>query len=427
MLTGDLVRTRIQKGELRPSFVDPASERLIERAEELRTAFAEHIGAHREDLDAQIGLIAGDGVDHKLTSGLAKILFDRATFDVAAPIPPAEVRAAIFRAAARRGPLAGTAVEGGRVTGDQLWAELGAERGLSVDAVRGCLYADHADQQVLTSVDVPSAEWLLHRYNVALVQAVLLRATEIRVDLVRPAPGRARQLARALKFHQLLFAMAPTADGYRLTLDGPTSLFSQTTRYGLSLARFFPALVLQPGAWSMEADVTERNRDVVMRVSSDDGLRSHYKDLGGYDTREALWFAERFEALGSGWELRRDAEPLTQGGEAVVVPDFSFHRDGRVAHLEILGFWRKGTVPGRLALLKKHGPSNLVLAVSRRLCADPDGGELPAAVVPFAEVIPAKEVLARVEACAVATDVGRTAVVRKVSARKPRSAKIFPT
>ena len=49
-----------------------------------------------------------------------------------------------------------------------------------------------------------------------------------------------------------------------------------------------------------------------------------------------------------------------------------------------------------MTLLKKHGPKNLVLAVSKRYCTE-KAAELPEQVVGFAEVIPAKQVLQRVE------------------------------
>jgi predicted nuclease of restriction endonuclease-like RecB superfamily len=85
-----------------------------------------------------------------------------------------------------------------------------------------------------------------------------------------------------------------------------------------------------------------------------------------------------------------------QGPDGVVVPDFSFRKGKKVAHLEILGFWRKGSIEKRLAAIKKHGPSNLILAVSKRYCVD-EAEQLPDQVLAFAEVIPAKQVLERVE------------------------------
>lgn len=396
MLTADLLRVRVTKGELVPGYVDAASPRLLERAEELLALFREGVGRRRFELDEEIEAIVGDGVDHKLTRGLVKVLVDRSEFDVSAPVPPTEIRERVFKLAARRGPLGAHVVEGGRPTAADIWREAAGELGVTPEALQGGLYADHADQQVLTAVDVPSAAWLLHRYNVALVQALLLKASELRIRLVKPEPARARALLRSVKFHQLIFDLAPKSDGYELVLDGPASLFSQTSRYGMALAKFFPSLLLTSG-WEATAKIAWRG-DKVLKVAAATGLRSHYQDRGAWESRESVWFAERFAALDSGWELDREVMPLDQGGEGAVVPDFRFRKDGRTAWLEILGFWRKGSVARRLALLRRHGPANLVVAVSRRLAAEE--AELPDTIVPFAEVIPAREVLRRIEVVA---------------------------
>lgn len=398
MLTADLVRVRVKKGELVPAFVDPADERLLERAEELLDLFREGVGRTRGELEEDVVTLVGDGTDHKLVKGLVKVLTDQADFAVSAPVDPVALRAAVFREAARRGPISPVPLEG-RVTAADVYRSVAEALGVDAAALPGALFADHDDRQVLGAFPERSASWLLHRYNVALVQAVLLRAADLRVRLAT-GPARARQVLRAVKFHQLVFAARPGAEGrLELVIDGPASLFHQTTRYGLALAKFLPALLLQPGPWTAEATVEWTRGKSTLKLSSEQGLRSHYRDQGAYDTREALWFAERFEALDSGWTLSRDAEPLPQGGEGFVVPDFTFSKGGRVAHLEILGFWRKGTVERRLALLRRHGPKNLVLAVSKRLAGEA-AVELPDVVVPFAEVIPAKEVLRRVEAIA---------------------------
>ncbi len=396
MLTGDLVRVRVQKGELKCGFVEPDNERLLERAAELIAAFSEHVGQRRCELDDAIALIEGDGVDHKLTRGLAKIISDRSNFDVSAPVPPADIRNAVFRHAARVGPLAVVAVEGARPTRDQVWDAVAAELGADVSALRGALYADHEDQQVLLDVEVPDRAWLLHRYNVALVQSALLKCALLEVRLRAPTAPRLRQLLRAVKFHQLIFTCVRDGEDYVLQVDGPASLFAQSSRYGVALGRFFPAILLQPGAWTLEATVLWGNVRRPLKLDSTHGLRSHYRDLGAYETREAAWFKERFLALDCGWTLEPEPVPVDLGGEAVVVPDFTFRKGKKVAHLEILGFWRKGTIPRRLELLKRHGPKNLLIAVSSRLAGD-RGEELPEQVISFAEVIPAKKVLAWLE------------------------------
>jgi predicted nuclease of restriction endonuclease-like RecB superfamily len=180
-------------------------------------------------------------------------------------------------------------------------------------------------------VDVPDAAWLLHRYNVALVQSLLLHAGELVISLSAPAPARLRQLLRAVKFHQLIHAVTRAEDGWQITVDGPASCLSQGTRYGMALARFFPALLLLPTAWSLRAEIAAGRGSRTLTLASADGLRSHYRDVGGWEPQELVTFIERWNAADTGWELSTDAPPLRQGPQDVVVPDLCFRKDGRVA------------------------------------------------------------------------------------------------
>ena len=412
MLTGDLVRARVSRGAVRPMLIDPSNWELQERALELIRVFKDGIGERREDLQEILDAWSTNETDTKLYQGLIHLVERRASYAVDSPIPPGQLRVEVFKEAAARGPLASVAVEGGPPTAADIYraiAERHSTPEIPVDPAKlaEALYADHPDAMRLTSVELPeddvkAVEWLLHRYNTALVQAILYSATSLHIAIYSAPPARARQLFRAIKFHQLIHTIIPSRTGwgdttnYRVVLDGPASLFSQTSRYGLALARFLPALLLLPGEWSMEAPLLWKGKEAVLQLDSGSGLRSHYRDAGGWTPKEAQWLAERFAALESGWELITEPEPV-QIGDVVIVPDLSFRRDGRVAHLEILGFWRRGSLDHRLALLQQPSASNLIIAVSRRLCGEEQEQELQG-VIPFAEIIPAKEVLKQIEA-----------------------------
>ncbi len=398
MLTGELVRATVKDSKARPGFISHHQDRYRERAEDILACVGASLGKRRADIEEELEGILGDGVDRKLFDGLAKLVFDACEFAVQSPVPPRELRQRVWLESARRGPLSVVDVEGANTTAS-VFAAVAAELGVDPGPLPDALYADHPAEQRLTAFEAGNSQWLVDRYNLALVQALLFSAPRLDIRLRAATPARVRQVLRAVKFHQLCFTASRVGEDLHLELDGPASLFSQSSRYGLALARFLPTLVLQP-AWSLTAVVAVRRFKPTLSLDQDSGLRTDLKDVGAYETREAAWFAERFVALDSGWTLDRDPTPLNQGGEGVVVPDFSFRKGGKVAHLEILGFWRKGTIENRLSLLKKHGPRNLVLAVSRRYCTE-KAAELPAQVVPFAEVIPAKLVLERVEAVAV--------------------------
>jgi hypothetical protein len=400
MLTADLVRARTVKGRLRPAFVNAEDPQLLDRAAELVGMVQQGKGESRGELEEMLDGWIGDDPDAKLLRGLWHLVEKRCTFEVHAPLPPPLLRMAVFRESSKRGPLATKKLEGGPPTVDDIYAVVAAEHGVPAEKLPAALYADHPDAMRLTAVEFPedldaASRWLLHRYNSALVQGILISASSLTIHLQRPEPPRARQLFRAIKFHQLIHTIVPEGDSYRIVLDGPTSLFSQTSRYGMALARFFPALLLQTGGWTLEAPVIWRDQPRILEVDHTLQLQSHYKDVGGWVPKEAEWFAERFTALNTGWELVRQPPPL-RVGDVVIVPDFGFRKDGKEAWLEILGFWRKSSLARRREQLRQPGAENLLLAVSRRLCGD-DETELTG-VLPFAEVIPAKEVLKWVEA-----------------------------
>jgi predicted nuclease of restriction endonuclease-like RecB superfamily len=397
MLTSDLLRARVVKSELRPQFVDPRSERIRERAADLLEIYSRGLagGWPRERIDEEVGDLIGDGVDHLLTRGLAKILTDRCEFETESPVEPKELRARLFQQVAAA-PSRGAA--------EAAYAALAEELGLSSEKLKGLLFADRKEEQRITGVDVPSGDWLVARYNVGLVQALLVRAVEVRLVLKGPSPERARQLFRYIKFHGLMYRIRVEGDVYEVTLDGPASLLRLNTRYGLALSKWFPALLLQDCPWELEATVlwTKRQLRKSLFLSSEQGLVSHYHDTGAYMTRIEEYFQERFLALDSGWALSREGHPLDLGGESVVIPDFTFRRGTHVAHLEIVGIWRKEWLMRRLGLLKAHSPGNLVLAVSSNLAGSKEAlKDFPGEVITFKEIVPARKVLDAIARCAI--------------------------
>ena len=115
-------------------------------------------------------------------------------------------------------------------------------------------------------------------------------------------------------------------------------------------------------------------------------------------SRTERWFVERFEALDSGWTVQ-PGHLLELGDQQTLVPDLSFEKDGRTAHLDIVGYWRRGYLDKRIQATPEH----VLLAVSKRLLGDKSKAarvvpeRLADRVIAFAEVIPAREVLERIE------------------------------
>ncbi len=101
MLTGDLVRVRTSKQRIVPLYLDRSAERWLEVAESLLLLFREGIGMSRGEIESEIdALFGGGGKATQVHRGLAKVLEDRAEFEVVADVPPEVVREKVFTAAA---------------------------------------------------------------------------------------------------------------------------------------------------------------------------------------------------------------------------------------------------------------------------------------------------------------------------------------
>lgn len=407
MLTSMLVRVRVQGKDIRPSLVDPASEKHLDRAAALLEVFdqAEAEAWSRADVAAACKAVEGDERDHKLVKGMAKVLLDHCDFETECPVDPAALRMAAFLRAAEVGPLARTASATGRLTAADVLGEVAA--GFApvpegADPGRW-LYADLKDEQLLSKRKGPrDPDALLHRYNVALVQAVLLKASELTLRIAAPDPKRVRSLFRRLKFHQLMFRAHTEGEWLVLHVDGPQSLLTRSTRYGLQLATFLPAVLLVEEEWTLDAEIRWGKRGLRKRLELDSraGLRSHYRDTGTWTSRTEQWFLDRWATADTdGWELM-PGELLDLGGQRVVIPDLKLEKDGRVAFLDIIGYWRA-------RWLKDHldgTPDHVVVAASKRLVGEKKGGvpkRLQHRCIPFAEVIPVKDVIACAEKVAV--------------------------
>lgn len=399
MLTADLLRVKVKGREVLPSFVDPDNERLAERAQLLVDLVAQAVreGWTQGELREAERELEGVETDHKLFRGLFKVLMDRAEVDTVAVMEPAQARALVFTHAAARGPLArrpGT----GLPVADELLAEVAAAQGLEAEALRRALYADLKDEQRLSSWKELDAPGLLHRYNVALVQAVLLRATWLRISLNAPDPRRLAQLLRLARFHELMYRLERQGETVTVHLDGPESLLRQSTRYGLNLGRFFPAVLLQ-SRWRLEAELLwgkARGLKKGLNLGPETGLRSHFRDIGVWKSKTEQFFEDRWGAEQEGWQIH-PGEHVVTGGQRVICPAWTFRKGDRVAHLDVVGHWRKQSLEERLA----STPPGVLLAVSKRLCGEKSDVVPGPEVVVFSEIIPVPKVLAGLERVAV--------------------------
>ncbi len=374
-------------------------------ATELITCFEVGRGATQGEVDRQLQELEGDSPDYRLKRGLAHILRSSfCTFEVVSPLEPQLLRERVFALSALEVPSPQQSRQTLRILADQLSHEL--EREVMPEQIRTSLYADLAENRILTQFDAPSPSDLLHRYNLSQVQGVFYRASHLTLNAHRNVPGEYKLLFRYLKLFQLMAYIEGDADhGFTITIDGPTSLFSPSTRYGLAIAKLLPAL-LHVTKWSLSATLQTRDfytntwKTGRFSLNSDCGLVSHYPPGKPYDSMLEASFADRWDSLKTDWVLEREVDLIPIPG-SVMIPDFRLvHPDGRTFLLEIVGYWRPEYLQKKFAQVRRAECDNLILAISERLNLEKAGvkvSDVPARIVWFKDKLLPKAVLALIE------------------------------
>lgn len=404
MLTADLVRARLRKGVLTPEYVSPLDAELVGLAQRLIEIFARNVGRTQRNLNADLKDFLGTGTTFLLHRGLAKLLRDRCEFATVAAIEPEELRRSTFLAAA----AAYCDGDGFHFDRDAVCAGVCTEHGIDADTFEQGLYADLKDEQQLVDFKNCDPDWLLDRYNVALAQAALLRATSMRVRVRHDDASRYRELFRWMKFCRLLYDVEVCEEGgYDITLDGPLAMFKASSRYGVQMAQFLPVL-LHFDEFALEATVLHgpKRREVKFELEATRGLRPISRLRGQWRPEEVDWLVDRFRKLDCDWSISESSEVVDLGEQGILIADHVFTHEPSATrvYLEILGYWRRGSLATRLEVLRAHGPANMILAVSKELHVDDEDIEdLPGEVVVFRVTPIARDILAALERIVAAT------------------------
>ena len=95
---------------------------------------------------------------------------------------------------------------------------------------------------------------MLERYNLVLCQSILLHAKKLRILLFNPSAKWLRLIFRRIKFYRLMYRVYQRDNMLEILIDGPQSLLTQSSRYGLQFAMFLPVLPLYNDNWRLEAE-----------------------------------------------------------------------------------------------------------------------------------------------------------------------------
>ncbi len=378
----------------------------IALANDLISCFQAAQGTTQGELDRQLLELEGDSTDFRIKRGLSHLLKSESfsKFEIISPLDPQELRQRIFTLASQTLPSHQATQQTLAKLANQLTQELNRE--VLPAEIKAGLYSDLSENKILTQFEAPTPEDLLHRYNLSQVQGIFYRASQIQLNAHRNVPGEYKLLFRYLKLFQLMAYIEGDADhGFTITVDGPTSLFKASTRYGLALAKLLPAL-LHVTKWSLHAILHTRDtytdtwKTGRFTLTSECGLVSHYPPGKPYDSMLEASFADRWESLKTDWILEREVDLIPIPG-SVMIPDFRLvHPDGRNFLLEIVGYWRTEYLQKKFAQVRKSECNNLILAISERLNLEKAGinvKDVPAKIVWFKDKLLPKDILCLLE------------------------------
>ena len=415
MLTADLARSRTHEGTITPLLIDTDEQQYQETAARLIQIFEEHLGEPKGELEDTIDQLTIADTDYKIVQGLAKLLKDECEFETVAPIDPREIRQELFEKANDSYPIVRQPTLGEDTQKLEVYSSVADQLGITLEECYRGMYADLEENKRLVrfghrvsdeydetdgsstttrltgdseesyAEDTVTTEWLLTRYNLALAQAVLYDATEMRIRVW----DSFATVFSYVKLFGLMHRIYPidsdgnrvsstdAADGYEAILDGAASLFSKSRKYGIRMANFLPALPLCD-RWAMKADILDNEsgsagRTLSFELDHTEELSSHYAAQGEFDSDVERTLAEKWERAKTDWQLVREDDVLDLGAE-VMLPDFAIeHPDGRRAIFEIIGFWTPEYLDEKLTKIQQASYDNLIIAVSERLdCSSGD-------------------------------------------------------
>ncbi len=370
MLTADLIPAR-RRGEtlLLPKLDRRKRERLLALAEEVTALLDASVGQTRDVIDELLADVEVAPNELRLWRGVCKLAIDAATFEAAEGEDPVALRAALFavsaatrRAASPQRPWQREAVV------DAVAAELGIHRA----ALEQRLFADLPGTHALIATSGWDGARLAQRWELACHQSLLLRATRLRAELQTRDGGYLRTLFGRLKFHRLLWRCERLGDDrVALELDGPLSLFSQSTRYGMELAIVLP-MICQAERWSITADVRwGKERKPLAFVA--EGRRDRFGAPADAPALpdELQRLIDDLARADTGWSAAPAPAVHDVPGLGVFVADLVLTGPASERVLfELLGFWSRDAVFRRAELLRRGLGCAVVLAGSERLRVD---------------------------------------------------------
>ena len=371
MITKDLLRYKIREGQIYPQFVKPTDNKLLSVSDQLISVFEASPNTQRAALlETSKHIVDSSPGAVIVKRGLEKLLLDRTAFDTAPNEELIAFRQNLFTETSRL--LSQDAFSDYEDYRQKVLRIAGNESQPEKEALGDRLYADLPNCQLVLSFRTLTAEHLLHRYNAAQVQGLLLHCNSLTLNLSESMTAELRQLFKYLKFNQLLSTIRQEKIGdddcFQITVDGPLNLFYKTKRYGMNLANFFIAILHQP-KWELTAEIQFRNkRSSRLYLNESCGIKPISQQFLAYIPEDIQLFQEMLRNKTDEWQIHPGSQFLPLPGDFYCFPDYQLvHTSGIEVWIELFHPWHQGHLLARLNTLAEQTETPLILGVSKEL------------------------------------------------------------
>ena len=359
MLPSNLLMVWKRKGEILPRYAKLSNDNL-KVAGGLIEEYKEHIGEKKKTLKAVVTDLENKGYEYRFVRALALLLDRKGTFTCNSKMNPIDLRRKIFQATEKVG-LPTTPEKRQKII-----EAAASKMALTPENFEAYLYADLDDELILEKFIPPTAYELLEQYNLSLSQTLLFDSTELSFT----ASGNWQNLFYFVKKLGLIYEVYRD-NGLWVKIDGPASLFKLTKRYGISIAKLLPIIIANP-EWTITAKILWKYTNEICTFKIENQKHSSLLKKPNlppitYDSAAEENFANQFQAVKSGWTLKREPEPVPAGNQ-VIIPDFSLERTGVKIYLEIVGFWTEEYILRKAEKLKQVEAKMLLLVNEALAC-----------------------------------------------------------
>ncbi|MCL2288657.1 MAG: DUF790 family protein [Candidatus Bathyarchaeota archaeon] len=359
MLPSNLLLVNKRKGEIQPQYAKISPENL-KTANTLIEFYKNNIGEKKKTLTAHITEIENQGHDYRFIRALSLLLDRKSQFTCKSKINPANIRKKIFQTTEKQGTP--TTPE----KRQQIINTVATEMALTTETVEEQLYADLESEQIFEKFEAPTAFELLQQYNLSLTQTLLFDCSE----LYFKTSGNWQKLFYTIKKLGLIYEVTQE-NGFSVKIDGPSSLFKLTKRYGTNIAKLLPTIIANQ-EWTINAKILWKYTNEICNFTIEHTkhntlLQTPNIQQTTYDSADEKNFANQFKAINTGWQLKREPEPILAGHQ-IIVPDFSLEKANLKIYIEIVGFWTEEYLRRKAEKLKQVNVKMILIVREALAC-----------------------------------------------------------